>query len=95
MTHGYTTKVGKDGLIVVKPKRRPVRGGGPIKLVVLAVAGLIAFKAVALIAVGPITYNERLAKLETGTMIEQVGAKALAIDPVTEVLADSVGPTLR
>ena len=95
MTHGYTTKVGKDGLIVVKPKRRPARGGGALKLVALAVIGLIGFKAFALVSVGPITYNERLAKLEGGTVIEQVGAKALAIDPVTEVIAGSVGPTLR
>lgn len=95
MTHGYTTKVGKDGLIVVKPKRRSARGGGAFKFLAIAVIGLIGFKAFALMAVGPVTYNERLAKLEGGTVIEQVGAKALAIDPVTEVIAGSVGPSLR
>ncbi|MDF3412943.1 hypothetical protein HKX54_00605 [Sulfitobacter sp. M57] len=95
MTYGYTTKVGKDGLIVVKPKRRSARGGGAVKLIALVVVGLIAFKAFTLVAVGPVTYNERLAKLESGTVVEQVGAKVLAIDPVTEALAGSVGPSKR
>lgn len=96
MTHGYTTKVGKDGLLVVKPKRkRSGGGGGLVKLLLLIAIGFIGFKAFALASVGPVTYNERLAKLEKGTMIEQVGAKALAIDPVTEIVADSVGPVLR
>ncbi|MGC1503954.1 MAG: hypothetical protein WA782_07400 [Sulfitobacter sp.] len=95
MTHGYTTKVGKDGLLTVQPKRRTEKGGGALKLVALAVVGLIAFKAFALVAVGPVTYNERLAKLEAGTVIERVGAKALAIDPVTEVIAGSVVPSKR
>ena len=95
MTHGYSTKVGKDGLIVVKPKSRRVRGGGGIKLLLLVAIGFIAFKAFALATVGPVTYNERLSKLENGTIIEKAGAKALAIDPVTEVVVGSVTTALR
>lgn len=96
MTHGYVTKVTKDGLIVVQPKRaRSGRGGYAIKLMLLLVMGFIGFKAFTLATVGPVTYNERLSKLETGTMIEQVGAKALAIDPVTEALVETVGPVVR
>ncbi len=97
MTHGYTTKVGKDGLIVASPKRKRtrVRGGGGVKLLLLVAIGFMGFKALTLAAVGPVTYNERLAKLENGTMIEKAGAKALAIDPVTEAVAGSVGPLMR
>ena len=95
MTHGYTTKVGKDGLLVVTPKRQRRRSGGAIKLLLLIAVGFIGFKAFTLAAVGPIAYNERLATLENGTIFEKVGAKALAIDPVTEAVADSVGPVLR
>ena len=93
MTHGYTTKVGRDGLITAKPKRR--KGRLPIKGMLLMVAGFLAFKAFMLAAVGPVTYNERLSKLESGTMIEQAGAKVLGIDPVTAALADFAGPIIR
>ena len=96
MTHGYTTRVGKDGLLIVTPKKRNIIPGGTgVKLLLLIGVGFIAFKAFTLAAVGPVTYNERLSKLENGSVIEQAGAKALAIDPVTEALAGSVGPVLR
>ena len=95
MTHGYSTKVGKDGLIVVKAKRRRMGGGPAIKFLLLLTIGFFAFKVFALSAVGPVTYNERLSKLENGTLIEQVGAKALAIDPVTQSITGSVGTVMR
>ncbi len=93
MTHGYVTRVGKDGLITVKPKRP--RRGFPFKAMMIFIAGFFMFKAFMLAAVGPITYNERLSKLENGTVIEQAGAVALKIDPVTEKLADFTGPVMR
>ncbi|MCX7561117.1 hypothetical protein OS190_16230 [Sulfitobacter sp. F26204] len=95
MTHGYSTKIGKDGLIVVKAKRRRMGGGVAIKFVLLLAIGFFGFKIFALSAVGPVTYNERLSKLENGTVIEKVGARALAIDPVTQSVAGSVGTVMR
>lgn len=93
MTHGYTTKIDRNGVIVAKPLRRKL--GFPFKGLVLLVGGFLAFKALMLAAVGPITYNERLAKLESGTVIEQAGARVLGIDPVTSALADFAGPVIR
>ena len=93
MTRGYSTKVGKDGLISVTTKRS--RRGFPIKGLILTIVGFFLFKAFMLAAVGPVTYNERLAKLEKGTMIEQAGAKVLGIDPVTNGVAKLAGPVLR
>lgn len=93
MTRGYTTKVGKDGLITVKPKSR--RRGFPVKGIVLTVLAFFAFKALMLVSFGPATYEERLSKLENGTVIELAGAKVLGIDPVTQVMADLVSPLLR
>ena len=93
MTRGYTTKVGRDGLLTVKPRRK--RGGFPVMGLLLLVGGFFVFKAFMLAAVGPVTYNERLAKLENGTAIEQVGASVLGIDPVTRALADFAGPVVR
>ena len=93
MTHGYSTKVGRDGLIIVTPKRR--RRGFPFKLLTMFVLGFLGLKVFMVASVGPMTYNERLAKLENGTAIEQAGAKVLAIDPVTEKLSSMTGPVLR
>ncbi len=93
MTRGYSTKVGKDGLITVSTKR--ARRGFPIKGMILTIIGFFAFKAFMLASVGPVTYNERLAKLEGGSVIEQVGAKILGIDPITDAIAGIAGPVLR
>ena len=93
MTHGYSTKVGKDGLIRVTPK--PKRRGFPIKGLILTVLGFFAFKALMLASFGPTTYEERLSKLEGGSAIELAGAKVLGIDPVTAVMADLISPLLR
>lgn len=96
MTHGYSTKVGKDGLIVVTAKRRRYLGGGAaIKFLLLVTIGFFAFKVFALTAFGPVTYNDRLSKLENGTIIEQIGAKALVIDPITQKVTGSVAAVLR
>ena len=90
------TKVTRDGLIVVEPKRqRLLPAAGLVKLLLLVLVGFVAFKSFTLAAYGPVTYNERLAELENGTVIEKMGAKALAIDPVSEALARTVGPVLR
>ncbi|MGC1496799.1 MAG: hypothetical protein WA790_13395 [Sulfitobacter sp.] len=93
MTHGYVTKVGKDGLITVKPKAK--RRGFPLKGLVLLVLGFFAFKAFILVSFGPVTYEERLSKLENGTVIEMAGAKVLGIDPITAVMAEYAGSILR
>ncbi len=93
MTRGYTTIVGKDGLIVAQPKVK--RRWFPVKGLILLVLGFFAFKAFMLVSFGPVTYGERLAKLEDGTAIEQVGAKVLGLDPLTVILADFAGQYLR
>ncbi|MEP5730574.1 MAG: hypothetical protein ABJL67_14520 [Sulfitobacter sp.] len=96
MTHGFTTKIDKNGLLVATPVRRTrIRGMGPVKIFALIAIGFFGFKAFTLASIGPVTYNERLAKLENGTMVEQAGAMLLAIDPVTEAMVGSVAPVVR
>ncbi|MGB3243812.1 MAG: hypothetical protein WBB25_04720 [Sulfitobacter sp.] len=90
---GFSTMIGRDGLITVKLKRS--RGRLPVMGIFMLAAGFIGFKAFMLAAVGPVTYNERLAKLDAGTKIEKVGAKVMAIDPMTAALADFAGPVIR
>lgn len=93
MTHGYSMTLSRDGLLVAKPKR--ARRGFPFKGLVLLILGFFGLKAFMLAAVGPVTYNERLAKLESGTVVEQAGAKAMSIDPITATIATIAGPVLR
>jgi len=93
MTKGYSTKIDRNGIIVATPKRRSV--SFPFKGLALLVLGFFAFKAFMLASVGPITYNERLSRLQNGTQIEQAGAFVLGLDPVTVAMADFVGPVMR
>ncbi|MEX3316867.1 hypothetical protein [Sulfitobacter sp. PS-8MA] len=93
MEQGYVTRVGRDGLMTVLPKR--ARRGFPFKGLFLIVLVYFVFKAFTLAAIGPVTYNERLSRLQNGPSLAQFGAKLVAIDPLTEALAGTVGPILR
>lgn len=91
LTHGYTTKVGKDGLIVVRPKRT-ARNASGLKVVVLAVALFFTLKLLMVIMVGPASYQDRLSGLENGTVFERTGAYLMGIDPVTQKVSDLIAP---
>jgi hypothetical protein len=93
MTRGYVTQMRSDGLIVVKPRQRGI--DFPVKGVVLLLLGFFFFKAFLLAAIGPDTYGERIDKLQDGTFIEQGGAWVMQVEPVTQVIADYLGPIMR
>lgn len=93
LAQGYTTRIDHNGIVTAVPKRR--RRTLPIKGMLMLAIGFIGFKTFMLAAVGPVTYAERLAKLEAGTSVERLGARALGMDPVTQALANLVGPILR
>jgi hypothetical protein len=93
LRRGYTTKIDKNGIIVVKPRAKRLRL--PIKGVVFLIAGFLCLKALMLSANGPDTYNDRLATLENGNVIETVGARVLGIDPVTQLIANKIGTFFR
>lgn len=86
-------RVQQNGVIYAKAKRR--RRYVPIKGIALMVLGFFAFKAFMLAANGPAAYEDRLALLQEGTAIEAAGARVLGIDPVTQFIADQVGPMFR
>lgn len=94
MSRGYTTQMRDDGLIVVKPRRR--RGIEiPFKGIFLLLLGFVFFKAFMLASVGPDTYGERVAILNSGTFIEQGGAWLMQADPASQIIANYMGPILR
>lgn len=90
---GYTTRVDKNGIIITKPKRARLRL--PLRGVFLLVLSFLCFKALMLIANGPDTYNDRLASLQNGNVVEAMGSTLLVIDPVTQFIADQAVALLR
>ncbi|UWR10413.1 hypothetical protein [Sulfitobacter mediterraneus] len=95
MTRGYGTKISTSGLIVIEPKEERRNWGLPVKVVSLTLLGFLGFKVFMLAAIGAETYNERLAKLENGTIIEKAGAIALSVDPLTAMLAETAVRKLK
>ncbi|MGH1459043.1 MAG: hypothetical protein ACRBBT_09080 [Paracoccaceae bacterium] len=93
MDGGYTTHVGKDGLIVVRPRRGGVRL--PVKGMMILALGFFGFKGALLGHLGPQTYTDKVAVLEAGSAVEQFGAWAMSPDPATQVIAKTLAPYLR
>ncbi|MGH1576418.1 hypothetical protein [Planktotalea sp.] len=92
----YVTLVDKNGLIQVVPRRRarslPL---APFKLLALLVVLVTVFKALALFNVGLNDYQEELAVLKTGNMLERAGAFVLQVDPVTMAIYSNTGSLIR
>jgi len=93
MSRGYVTRMQPDGLIIARPKRQPIQISFPVFIFFLA--AFIGFKAFLFVGVGPLTYEDRLAHLQLGTMVEKAGAYAMQADPLTVYEATQIGPSLR
>ena len=92
LANGYVSVVGDDGLIVVKPRRRPSRA--PLRGMIFLVIGFIAFKVMILAFLGLPVYGDRIETLRAGSTGEQAGAWAMQADPLTVMLADRIRPYL-
>ncbi len=92
MRNGYGFRVDKSGLIHIKPKR--AKGTSPLTIVLAFVCIGVLFKAVALANFGPAKYSERLAPLQSGTVVEQAGAWLLEPGAVTQAIAKVVSGKL-
>jgi len=89
MSKGISTRVQSDGLIVAHPRKRSPRM--PIRALLGVVAIGFALKALLLFQLGPITYQGRIDQMASGSFVEQTGATIMAIDPVTQFIADFFG----
>ncbi len=93
LARGYITSINHDGLIVARPRRRtslfPLRG------LFLCLLTLLAFKGFLYAHLGPTSYGERVALLQSGTIVENMGAYAMKADPVTVWIAEQMAPYLR
>ena len=95
MSRGYTTRMRDDGLIVVKPRRQKRIMDFQLKGVVLLLLGFVFFKGFMLASVGPDTYSERVAILSNGTFVEQGCAWVMQVGPISQIIANYMGPILR
>lgn len=91
MTHGSVAQMRGDGLVLLKPRRYRARRGFPLRGLVLFMLGFFAFKGYMITNIGAEGYDQRIQALAEGTPIEQVGAKVMQADPVTELFADAMG----
>lgn len=92
----YVTLVDKNGLIQVVPReRKRARSFAPLKLILLFVALMTLFKALAILNLGVTTYEEQLAALASGNAVERSGAVLLSIDPITQAIVQGVQPLIK
>ncbi|MFD0860175.1 hypothetical protein [Roseovarius aquimarinus] len=92
MARGYNATVGRDGLIVFRP--RPRRRGLPLRGIALTIAAFFAFKVLVLLNLGEPSYQARAAELAAGTAVEQAGAWLMQIDPFTRLIAQQIAPLI-
>lgn len=90
MARGYDAKVGRDGLIVFRPKRQKARL--PLRSLIVVAVAFIGFKVLVLMQIGDAAYQARIDAMMTGSMGEQAGGYVLQLDPVTRTVAEQLAP---
>ncbi len=92
MSNGVVKSVSSDGLIVAKPRlyrpRFPLKG-----LLAVLFLGFL-FKGFLFAYLGEADYLQRVAALQSGTVLEQAGAWVMQPDPVTVLAANGVSAIL-
>lgn len=92
MAQGIVHRMGADGLVSAYPRRRmpsfPLRG-----LMVLIGAAFL-FKACLFAALGASVYEDRVALLQSGSIVEQGGAWVMQADPATIWVAEQINGVL-
>lgn len=86
MANGVTYRVDDNGLIQAQPRiynpKFPLRG-----LLLLVVTAFL-FKGFIFASLGEQTYNERVGKMDGGSVVEQAGSWIMQADPATRAVAE-------
>lgn len=93
MARGDDAKVGRDGLIVFRPKRR--KAGLPLRWIVVALAGGIVFKGLIIANLGAAAYGDRIEALRAGSVVEQIGATVMQPDPASLYISAKLSPIFK
>jgi len=94
MHQGYSARVRSDGLIVVGPAKK-IESRISARSILLFLAAFILFKGFLIASIGLVGYQERLTKLQAGSILEQGGAMIMFADPLSLWSAEQIGPVLR
>ena len=94
MNNGYSAQMRSDGLIVVEPKRR-VESRISARSIFLFLAAFLLFKGFLIASIGVEGYQDRVSKLQAGSVLEHGGALIMIADPLSLGIARKIGPILR
>ena len=83
---GEIYPVNHDGLIIARPRRRPLHRR-PLHMLVVLLVGVVLFKAALYGMTGAVTYNHRIAELANGPVWDQAAAWVMSADSLTQWLA--------
>lgn len=92
LARGYDCKVGRDGLIVFRAKRRKV--SFPYRGLVLLLLAFVGFKALVMAQIGDAAYLARIDALHQGPLFERVGAFVMQPDPVSTWISGTLLPLI-
>ena len=76
-------------------KQRRRQRGMPLRPMIFLVVAVVGFKGAALAGLGAADYAARIAALSEGSTLQQAGAFIMQVDPVTQMLADTLSPLIR
>ena len=93
LSRGYVSQVGRDGLIVLRPKRR--QRSFPLRGLTFLIVGFFCFKGLIRAHLGSTLYEQRVETLNSGSIVEQIGAFVMQTDPVTQSISSKIRPLLR
>lgn len=94
LENGYRSKVTKDGLIVFRPQRR-TRGRVSLRGIFYLVFGFFLFKGLIMAHIGSTIYQQRVATLQEGSIVEQVGGFVMQPDVATRAIATQLRPIFK
>lgn len=86
---GFVRLTERNGILAPVERAR-ARKGLPVRGIVLSLLAFLGFKGFLMAYLGAITYVDRVAQLEAGNIVEQMGAWAMRADPVTLWIADQI-----
>ncbi len=92
MSNGVVRSVNEQGLIVARP--RHYTPNFPFKGLLIVLTISIFLKGFLLAGIGEAAYAERIAELQTGSAVEQMGAWVMRSDPLTVIVSNGLAAVL-
>lgn len=92
ISNSVVRSVTAQGLIVARP--RLYKPSFPLSSLLIVLTIGVLLKGFLLAGVGDVAYAERIAELQTGSVIEQIGAVVMRSDPLTVIVSNAIATVL-